>query len=167
MGNKQKKSVNPTQTLLILWGSCLVVKAHMLAVLLIHTPTFPITERLAIWPQSCHSIPTQNPGAIITLAGDHMVKSHHLGAYIDWRGTRNQERVYCIHRCPCFFAYTRVPTETGKPGKRKWSWKSHRTWKIGEKKWNFVISHGILVILPSDVVKFVFSLLTLRNSVLV
>ena len=31
----------------------------------------------------------------------------------------------------------RVPTETGKPGKLKCSWKSHGTYKIDQKSWNF------------------------------
>ena len=30
------------------------------------------------------------------------------------------------------------------------SWKSHRTWKICQKSWNFVVSHGILPILPQN-----------------
>ena len=57
----------------------------------------------------------------------------------------------------------RVPTESGKSGKQKWSWKSHGTWKIGQKSWNFVISHGILPILPPNLTKCVCLLSPLGN----
>ena len=44
----------------------------------------------------------------------------------------------------------RVPTETGKPGNSKWSWKSQGTGKINKKSLNFVIGHGSLPFLSSD-----------------
>ena len=31
----------------------------------------------------------------------------------------------------------RVPAESGKPGKWKWSWKSHGTWNFVIQSWNF------------------------------
>ena len=45
----------------------------------------------------------------------------------------------------------------------KWSWKSHGAWTIGQKSWNFAISHGMLPILPLNGTKFVFIWSSLRN----
>ena len=57
----------------------------------------------------------------------------------------------------------RFPTDTGKPGKWKWSWKSHGTWKIGQKLWNSVMSHWILPILPQNYVKFLLFFVTTKK----
>ena len=45
----------------------------------------------------------------------------------------------------CQWSVNRMSTETGKPGKLKWSWKRQGTSKLGKKKsWNFGIKYGFL-----------------------